>query len=89
SVLIENGHITSVVPNQQVSPQIRSIDLNGSVLSAGFVDLQLNGCGGVMLNGDFSTRNLEIMHQSNIKSGTTNFMPTLITTDDEEMQQAV
>ncbi|GAB1620806.1 N-acetylglucosamine-6-phosphate deacetylase [Agarivorans albus] len=89
SVLVDNNKISSVVPNQQVSPQINSIDLNGSVLCPGFIDLQLNGCGGVMLNGDFSSTNLERMHQTNLKSGATNFMPTLITTNDEEMEQAV
>ncbi|MGY5449644.1 N-acetylglucosamine-6-phosphate deacetylase [Agarivorans sp. MS3-6] len=89
SVLIEDGQVSSVVPNQQVSPQISGIDLNGAVLCPGFVDLQLNGCGGVMLNGEFTAHNLEVMHNSNLRSGTTNFMPTLITTNDEEMEQAV
>ena len=89
SVIVDKQHIISVIADTLVSPQIDVIDLNGATLCPGFIDLQLNGCGGVMLNGDFTTVNLELMHQTNLASGTTHFMPTLITTNDEEMEQAV
>ncbi len=89
SVIVDKQFIISVVPDKQVSPEIKTINLNGATLCPGFIDLQLNGCGGVMLNGDFTTANLELMQQTNLASGTTHFMPTLITTDDREMEQAV
>ncbi|WP_432459523.1 N-acetylglucosamine-6-phosphate deacetylase [Agarivorans sp. QJM3NY_25] len=89
AVIIDKERIAAVCPEQDVSPQIKQINLNGATLCPGFIDLQLNGCGGVMLNGDFSNTNLELMHRTNLKSGTTHFLPTLITTDDQEMEQAI
>ena len=59
------------------------------VLSAGFIDLQLNGCGGVQFNDNISLDALEIMRQSTLKNGTTSFTPTLITTDFTKIKQAL
>jgi N-acetylglucosamine-6-phosphate deacetylase len=43
------------------------------------LDLQLNGCGGVLLNDSISMETLETMHQTNLRFGTSGFLPTLIT----------
>lgn len=64
-------------------------DLQGMVLSPGFIDLQLNGCGGVLFNDDISRRTLEIMNETNKKFGCTSFLPTLITSPDEKIRKAL
>ncbi|MCV5942224.1 amidohydrolase family protein, partial [Escherichia coli] len=64
-------------------------DLAGANLSPGFIDLQLNGCGGVMLNDAITPETMQIMHQANLKSGCTSFLPTLITSSDEDMRTAI
>jgi len=65
------------------------IDLEGANVSPGFIDLQLNGCGGVMFNDAITAETLDIMHQTNLRSGTTSYLPTLITTGDGAIREAI
>ena len=53
------------------------IDINGMVLSPGFIDLQINGCGGVLFNDDISMEALKIMNETNKKFGCTSFYQRL------------
>jgi N-acetylglucosamine-6-phosphate deacetylase len=89
AVLIDGARILDVVPLAQLSSECRQIDLSGQHLSPGFIDLQINGCGGVMFNDAIAPSTLDTMHQTNLKSGTTSFLPTLITTCDDDMIQAM
>lgn len=89
AVVIENDLIQAVILEKDLAKEIPTVDLNGANLSAGFIDLQLNGCGGVMFNEEISVSTLEIMQATNLKSGTTSYLPTFITSPDEGMKQAV
>ena len=89
AVVIENGLIQAVILAKDLAKEMPTVDLNGANLSAGFIDLQLNGCGGVMFNEEISVNTLEIMQATNLKSGTTSYLPTFITSPDEGMKQAV
>lgn len=89
AVIIENDLIQSVVPAAELPEGIEVKDLNGANLSPGFIDLQLNGCGGVMLNDDITAETMQIMHEANLKSGCTSFLPTLITSSNDDMRAAI
>ena len=89
AVIIDNDLIQSVVPVAELPKGIEVKDLNGANLSPGFIDLQLNGCGGVMLNDDITANTMQIMHEANLKSGCTSYLPTLITSSDEDMRAAI
>ena len=89
ALLVQGERIAALLPNDELPAQISSYDLNGSHLSAGFIDLQLNGCGGVMFNQAPTVATLEQMQAANLRSGTTSFLPTLITSSDEEMRTAI
>ncbi|EPV1125134.1 TPA: N-acetylglucosamine-6-phosphate deacetylase [Vibrio harveyi] len=89
AVIIDNDQIQSVVPVTQLPEGIDVKDLDGANLSPGFIDLQLNGCGGVMLNDEITPETMQIMHEANLKSGCTSFLPTLITSSDEDMRAAI
>lgn len=65
------------------------VDINGMILSPGFLDLQINGCGGVLFNDDISRKALEIMNETNKRFGCTSFLPTLITSPDEKIEKAL
>ena len=75
AVVIENDKIKSIKPVSELNVSIRLIDLNGANLCPGFIDLQLNGCDGVMFNDAISEQTLEIMQAANLKSGTSK-LPT-------------
>lgn len=89
AVIVENDTIKAIVEESELPLEMKKIDLQGANLSAGFIDVQLNGCGGVMFNEDISVETLEIMQAANLKSGTTSYLPTFITSPDEDMKKAV
>ena len=89
AVIIKGGHIHAVCRQSELPADIETRNLNGANLSPGFIDLQLNGCGGVMFNDEITAETLQTMHKANLKSGCTSFLPTLITSSDENMRQAI
>ncbi|WP_111740704.1 N-acetylglucosamine-6-phosphate deacetylase [Leminorella richardii] len=92
AVVVDDGLIQQVCPIDTLPAGIETIDLQGATLSPGFIDLQLNGCGGVQFNDsleNISEKTLEIMQAANEKSGCTSYLPTLITCSDEYMKHAV
>lgn len=92
AVVIANGKIERICLVNQLPAKIEVYDLQGATLAPGFIDLQLNGCGGVQFNDDVasvSEKTLEIMQQANERSGCTSFLPTLITCSDELMEHSI
>jgi N-acetylglucosamine-6-phosphate deacetylase len=89
AVIVDGVQISAICPSDDIPAEITRIDLNGANLSPGFIDLQLNGCGGVMFNDEITADTLQIMHEANLKSGCTSFLPTLITSSDADMRQAI
>jgi N-acetylglucosamine-6-phosphate deacetylase len=89
AVLIEGNKIVDLVAPGDLPKDCETIDLKGDRVAPGFIDLQLNGCGGVMFNDAITAETLELMHQTNLKSGTTSYLPTLITSPDADMLAAL
>jgi len=55
----------------------------------GFIDLQVNGGGGIMFNAAPTVKGLTAIADAHRQYGTTGFMPTLITDDFSVMRQAI
>lgn len=92
AIVIASGLIERVCPLAELPPEIEQRSLNGAVISPGFIDVQLNGCGGVQFNDTadaVTVETLEIMQKANEKSGCTSYLPTLITSSDELMKQGI
>jgi len=89
ALLIEARHIVDIVPVAALATDCPRVDLGGQQVAPGFIDLQLNGCGGVLFNDAITAETLDHMHRTNLRSGTTSFLPTLITTSDAAMEQAM
>jgi len=89
ALLIEGDRIFDLIPTAHLDPDLPTLNLGGHHATPGLIDLQLNGCGGVMFNDSITPATLDTMHQTNLKSGTTSYLPTLITTSDADMLTAM
>jgi N-acetylglucosamine-6-phosphate deacetylase len=58
-----------------------------AMLAPGFIDVQVNGGGGVLLNDDPSVATVQRMAQAHRRFGTTGLLPTLITDAPEKLQR--
>ncbi|KPU84883.1 N-acetylglucosamine-6-phosphate deacetylase [Marinosulfonomonas sp. PRT-SC04] len=76
ALLVDDGMIIGI---GDVPKTARIHALNGGVIAPGFVDLQVNGGGGVLFNDEQSVAALRRIAQAHAKLGTTAFLPTLIT----------
>lgn len=63
--------------------------LNGGIITPGFVDLQVNGGGGVMFNDDPSVATLRTIAAAHAVLGTAMILPTLITDTPEKTRAAI
>ncbi|MDO4698751.1 MAG: N-acetylglucosamine-6-phosphate deacetylase [Pasteurellaceae bacterium] len=89
AVIVKGDRIEAIVHQNDLAEDLVKVDLNGANLTAGFIDLQLNGCGGVNFNEEITVDTLELMQETNLKSGTTSYLPTFITSPDDGMKVAV
>ncbi|MGO2332092.1 MAG: N-acetylglucosamine-6-phosphate deacetylase [Pseudoalteromonas nigrifaciens] len=90
AVIIENGQIKELILQAQLSASItQRFDLQGNTLAPGFIDLQVNGGGGIMFNSAPSVETIRQMSAAHQQFGTTGFMPTLITDNYDAMKGAI
>ena len=87
SVIIEDDRIIRVLASADLPQHLETRKLEGGILAPGFVDIQVNGGGGVMLNNLPSRSTVDQMTSGHRPTGTTGMMPTLIS-DSREKQQA-
>ncbi len=90
AVLIRDERIVGLASWGEVPPgwpQARLPD--GAFLAPGFVDLQVNGGGGVLLNDQPTTDGMRAIARAHRRFGTTACLPTLITDTREQMRAAI
>jgi N-acetylglucosamine-6-phosphate deacetylase len=79
ALLVANGIVEAIVPDDALPRSAEAVDLKGGFLAPGFVDLQVNGGGGVMLNDAPSVATIRRICTAHAAFGTTSLLPTLIT----------
>jgi N-acetylglucosamine-6-phosphate deacetylase len=67
----------------------REYDLAGRTLLPGFVDVQVNGGGGVMFNAEPTVDGIRTIARAHRRFGTTGLLPTLISDDLEVVERAI
>ncbi len=89
-VLIERGHILDVVSEGDARCRTAEpYDLGDGLLLPGFIDLQVNGGGGVLFNDAPSVGSIRTIGMAHRRFGTTAFLPTLISADLDLVARAI
>lgn len=92
AVIINGDKIERICKLDELPTGIAIENLQGAIVAPGFIDIQVNGCGGVQFNETLdalSVETLEKMQATNLIYGCTSYLPTLITSTDEFMVKAV
>ncbi|MGN6466024.1 MAG: N-acetylglucosamine-6-phosphate deacetylase [Rhizobiaceae bacterium] len=89
ALLVAGGMVEAIVAQDALPAGARTLDLDGGFLAPGFVDLQVNGGGGVMLNDDPSLETIRRICTAHARFGTTALLATLITDTPETTAAAL
>lgn len=90
AVLLRDDRIVAVV--EPSDPRVRdaqSHDLGGALLLPGFIDVQVNGGGGILFNDAPGVESIRAIGEAHRRFGTTAFLPTLISDDTAVIRRAI
>jgi len=79
AVLIDGKQIAGIVNDREIPTNAQRHDLAGGHLAPGFIDIQVNGGGGVMFNDVPDVDAIARIGTAHRRFGTVGFLPTLIT----------
>ena len=89
ALIIKNNKVVEIIAEEKIDPETEQIVLAGGLITPGFVDLQVNGGGGVLFNDNPSLENLSKICEAHTKLGSTSIMPTLISDSPEINKRAI
>ena len=89
ALLLADGTIRDIVADDAVPATARATRLAGGTLAAGFIDLQVNGGGGVMFNDAPTAATIAAIGRAHRAFGTTGFLATFISGARADMARAV
>lgn len=86
-IIIENDVILSV--QKEIPTEIEVVDLKGDHLSAGFIDIQINGGEKHYFSQTPTEETIQDIYESSLKYGTTHTLPCLISSSNETILQGI
>jgi len=89
ALVLRNGTVERIEAGHDLPAGLDVVELDGGMIAPGFVDLQVNGGGGVMLNDAPSVEAIRTICAAHAPFGTTALLPTLITDTPELTAQTV
>jgi N-acetylglucosamine-6-phosphate deacetylase len=90
TLLLAGSRIEALVdPGDSRCREAAVVDIEGQLLLPGFIDVQVNGGGGVLFNDDPSLESIRAIGAAHRRFGTTGFMPTLISDDLQTIGRAI
>ena len=90
AVVIDDGLIRAVALDGNPPFDCdEEVDLEGRRLVPGFIDLQVNGGGGALFNDSPTVSALRVIGDAHAEVGTTAFLPTLVSDDNDVMRAAI
>ena len=89
ALLMAGGAIRDIVADDALPPGVCVTRLAGGTLAAGFIDLQVNGGGGLMFNDAPNAGTIAAIGRAHRARGTTGFLATFVSGTRADMAQAV
>ena len=89
ALVVENGKVKAIASVADLPQGLPVTDLGAGMISPGFVDLQVNGGGGIMLDGGSSVETILTICDAHRQFGTTSLLPTLITDTPENTAKVI
>lgn len=89
ALLLDGGRITQLVREDEVPPGCVVTKLAGGWLAPGFIDVQVNGGGDVLLNDRPDAQGMRAIASAHRRFGTTGLLPTLISDDAATVDAAI
>ena len=89
ALLCEDDLIVGLKDPETLPASCEVRHLDGGYLTPGFVDLQVNGGGGVMFNDHQTVQALEVISKAHRSLGTHTFLPTLISDTPARIRAAI
>ncbi|MBL4927318.1 N-acetylglucosamine-6-phosphate deacetylase [Fuscibacter oryzae] len=84
ALVVDGGQVVEIG-----APQGQVVELCGGIIAPGFLDLQVNGSGGVQLDGQATLAGLRTICDSQTSLGATGCLPTLITDTYQATEQVI
>ena len=79
ALLVAGDQVTGIVPQESLETGMTIVETGGGMLAPGFVDLQVNGGGGLMINDRPDVETIRTICAAHAPFGTTALLVTLIT----------
>ncbi len=89
AVVIDGPRIVDIITIDKLAGSMARRNLDGGLLAPGFIDVQVNGGGGALLNDDPTVECIRRIAESHRKFGTTGMLPTVITDRPEVLTRAI
>ena len=83
------GGLEEIGAAERIADGAPVVDLGDDLITPGFVDLQVNGGGGVMFNDAPSVQSVRRIAQAHWRMGTRRLLPTLISDSRQKTQAAI
>jgi N-acetylglucosamine-6-phosphate deacetylase len=89
ALVLRAGLVEGLVREVDLDAAVPRATLTGGLLAPGFIDAQVNGGGGLMLNDAPDAASMRRMAQAHRLGGTTSLLPTLITDRQDVLERAL
>ncbi len=89
ALLVDGKSIVDIVDKNNTPDNFNKIELDQGILAPGFIDLQVNGGGGVLFNNSPNQESLNTIIKAHQFFGTTSVMPTVISDSLEVLEQCI
>lgn len=85
---LDDGVVSAVVERAEVPPGV-AVETSGDILAPGFIDLQVNGGGGILFNDQPTVQAIRDIAAAHRQFGTVGILPTVISDTPEILAAAV